>query len=212
MQKEISLLGSKTFWAALFALVAIVAHNYGLAGAFAFVSDPHNIDLAFQVGSMIGVGLTMVFRSTATAQVTSVLPKGTTGAIALPMLFGSAIAKAVIASCLAISLGACAQLQAEWSTLRGNAAADLLKVNLAIAKAEPTVNAFIVRHITQADGYFQQIAATGVFSDAIVSQEHAAVAEVKALAGNLPTNVAGVAETLAEAFTRIQTLTTVPAK
>lgn len=212
MQKEISLLGSKTFWAALFALVAVVAHNYGWAQAFAFAADPKNVDLALQFGSMIGMGLTMVFRSTATSQVTSVLPKGMTGAIALPMFFGSAIAKAVIASCLAISLGACAQLQADWSAFRGNAAADLLKVNLAIAKAEPTVNAFIVRHITQADGYFQQIAATGVFSAAVISEEAAAVAEAKALAGSLPTNVAGVAETLAEAFTRIQTLTTVPAK
>lgn len=110
----------------------------------------------------------------------------------------------------AIGLGACAQLQGDIAKINGTAQADLLKANLAIAKAEPTVAAFIQNHVVQADGYFQQVASKGVLSPAAIAAEKALVAKGNSLAGNLPTSAAGIAATLATIFTGIQNLTTVP--
>lgn len=86
---------------------------------------------------------------------------------------------------------------------------DLLAINTRIAKLEPTVAAFIQRHLAQADVYFQQIAATGVIAPSAIQAESAAVASVNKLASNLPTTAPGVAALLAQAFTTIQNLTTV---
>lgn len=114
--------------------------------------------------------------------------------------------KGATALVLVGSLSGCAAL----SKFESAANTDLAAANLAIAKADPTVAAFITNHVAQADTYFQEIAATGVFSQAVINQEASDVAQLKGLAGNLPTSVAGVASELASLFTDIQNLTTVP--
>lgn len=85
---------------------------------------------------------------------------------------------------------------------------DLLAINTAIAKAEPSVAAFIQKHLKVADGYFQDIAKTGILSDAAIQSEAAAMVSAQKLAGSLPTNAPGVAAILAQAFTEVQTLST----
>jgi hypothetical protein len=119
---------------------------------------------------------------------------------------------AFIVAAVAMTFAGCAQLQT-LSTIAGAASAansDLLAANTAIAKASPTVGAFITKHLAQADGYFQDVAATGVLSAAAIAQEQAAVAKVQSYATNMPTSVAGVAADLAQAFTTVQTMTHVP--
>lgn len=112
-------------------------------------------------------------------------------------------------SLVGISLAGC-NLSTILPALQATATADLLKANVAIAKASPTVGAFITAHVAQADAYFQQIAATGVLSPTAIAAEQAAVSKLNAYAANTPTTVSGVAQDIASAFTAIQNLTTVP--
>lgn len=105
----------------------------------------------------------------------------------------------------ALAFSGCAAL----NTFAGKATNDLLAINVAIAKAEPTVAAFIIRHISQADVYFQDVAATGVLSPAVIAKEAAIMTKVRGLNGSLPTSIAGIAQLLAQAFTDIQNLTTI---
>lgn len=125
-------------------------------------------------------------------------------------MFNRSFTSVVSAAALALSVSACNSIQTDIASIDGTAQSALLRTNLALAKAAPTVGAFIDQHISQADGYFQQIVQTGLLSPSAIAAEKAAVAKIKGYAVNTPTTVAGVAADLATVFTTIQTLSTVP--
>lgn len=114
-----------------------------------------------------------------------------------------------LAVAFAMSLAGCAAVTSLETKAVSAVTGDLLTINTAIAKAEPTVAAFVTNHLVVAEGYFNAIAATGVLSPAVINEEASIVAQIAALNGKLPTSVAGVAALLANAFTDIQNLTTV---
>ena len=68
----IALTQSRTFWAALLSLVAITAQQFGLSGLFKWAADPGAIDTVLAVISAVGSVGAVVFRVTATQQITSI--------------------------------------------------------------------------------------------------------------------------------------------
>jgi hypothetical protein len=122
-------------------------------------------------------------------------------------------AGAIAVGFLALSLAGCATVKNIEAGAQTAVGADLLSINTQLAKTAPSVAAFVSSKIMVADGYFQQIAATGALSQTVIAEEAAAVTEAKALvaqAGSSSTSVSGVASELAQIFTDIQNLSQVP--
>ena len=74
MNNTISLVESRTFWASLLALVAVIAGAFNQAGLMTWASDPATLNAITSGVAMIGAVGAIYFRKAATAQVTSVLP------------------------------------------------------------------------------------------------------------------------------------------
>lgn len=75
MDREIALVQSRTFWAALLAFIAVVAKGMGWSAALAWAVNPQTTDLVLQGVTLIGIFGAGLFRILATRQVTSTLPK-----------------------------------------------------------------------------------------------------------------------------------------
>lgn len=74
MNGTISLVQSRTFWAAAIALAAIVTKAFGLSQVTAALVDPSLVDNILNGIMMVSTLSTIVFRTAATTKVTSVLP------------------------------------------------------------------------------------------------------------------------------------------
>ncbi len=80
MDKTIALVQSKTFWAALLALLAQVATVFGWQHLLTFANDPASQTAILNIVSIAATTMAIVFRFVASAQVTSILPKSAAGA------------------------------------------------------------------------------------------------------------------------------------
>lgn len=134
----------------------------------------------------------------------------------LALLVSPLSLKVAIALTAAGTLSACAAYDSFVSGLPGklatgiaNVNTSLLATNQALAAAAPSVGSLLA-DIQVADGYFNQIAATGVISPAALKVEAKVMVAVNAIQANPPTSVAAVAAALAAAKTNIQNLSQVP--
>ena len=101
-----SLIESKSFWSALLALVAIVASAFHVSALAAWAADPATLDGVINCVALIGTMGAIVFRATATSQITSVLP-ATPPKVNSPLIIGLA----ALAIGGAIMLGGCTTAQ-----------------------------------------------------------------------------------------------------
>ena len=139
MTEAKSLVASKAFWSALLALAAMVAGTFHLTAFAAWAADPATLDTIVQGIGMIGALGAVIFRATATAKITSVLPQMS------PVPPGSinAPSPAVIAACaLAIMLTACTQAQINVAVDAGaRALCDVAQAEAAANAADPRIAA-----------------------------------------------------------------------
>ena len=70
----IALVQSKTFWGALFALIAIVAQQFGWTSILAWAADPRTIDWLLNWVAAAGSVWAIFGRFVASRPVTSILP------------------------------------------------------------------------------------------------------------------------------------------
>ena len=66
-----SLIESKSFWSALLGLVAVVANAFHLSALAAWAANPATLEAALNIVAMAGAMGTIVFRYSATSQITS---------------------------------------------------------------------------------------------------------------------------------------------
>jgi uncharacterized membrane protein len=78
MSNTIALIQSKTFWASVLALAAIVAQQFGWAKAVGIATDPATVNDILNGVAMLGAVGAILFRGVAKSQVTSLLPPGST--------------------------------------------------------------------------------------------------------------------------------------
>lgn len=74
MKDEIALVHSRTFWAAVLVLAAVVARQFHWSVVTDFAANPHSVDTVLGFVAMAGSFAAMIFRAQATSTVTSVLP------------------------------------------------------------------------------------------------------------------------------------------
>jgi hypothetical protein len=74
MKNEISLVESRTFWVSLLSLVAIVANQFHWIALAGIAANPETVTNILNLVTFVGVAGAMMFRTLATAKVTSVLP------------------------------------------------------------------------------------------------------------------------------------------
>jgi uncharacterized membrane protein len=72
---EKALLQSRTFWAAVLSVVAVVAQQFHWAPLYAWAIDPASVTAALNAVAVIGGLAAIVFRALASRKVTSALPK-----------------------------------------------------------------------------------------------------------------------------------------
>ena len=71
MQREIALIQSKTFWAALLGLVAVVANAFHISWLTAFAQDPHSVETILNAIAGLSFIFAIAFRGVASAKVTT---------------------------------------------------------------------------------------------------------------------------------------------
>ena len=140
LNEGISLVESKTFWGALFALLAIVANAFHWTCLVAFVSDPASVDQTLQgvtlVVSVLGALLAMFGRIVATKQITSALPSSNGKTLAIsPLLVLAFVAGLAPTSCTQqVNLGV-SQVVTDINALAATAADPAVQAAVASAKA-----------------------------------------------------------------------------
>ena len=69
----IALIQSRTFWAALLSLVAIVAQQFGLSGTLKWAANPATIDTILAIISAVGMVAAIGFRIVAKEPIVAVI-------------------------------------------------------------------------------------------------------------------------------------------
>ena len=193
MDDEIALVQSKTFWAALLALVSVIAQQFHVSWLYGWASDPNTVTAVLNGIAVASTLAAIVFRRTATKQVTSLFGH------ADPTTLRSAAIAAIMASVIIATAptGCSGEMQAALTALQR----DAVSVERFLAADVPTACGWV--KTAEADG--APILAT--LSAAKQAQAASIEAGVNALCANPTQQSAGAnLQKLWNAYTSIRAL------